>query len=303
MGNRTGSLLLPAVVVGLLITAFSPEDEVAPNGSSAGPIELGTVSDDRSPNWPFSGVIVYSSNNRSVQYLDTRNGRLDEVSIGSNHKLSSACVPTPAVTGEGVELRFYDVGSAVLHIPWNDLAYPLFVSLLDGTSTAPESLDEIKAIRLARIGDTHDLLASNGNEFRVYREMGSEERGSLVALGEGMSGEQVATTLAAREAGGQSVHLSDILIGTDGSHYGFRFIYDEPACPSERIYIVDGKSGNVIFCAFSWGGGMGGPVLVSSDDLASGDTSAHVYVLPTEITQLECRAGASLSEWALLVLP
>ncbi|MDE0268613.1 MAG: hypothetical protein OXI96_06210 [Acidimicrobiaceae bacterium] len=50
--------------------------------------------------------------------------------------------------------------------------------------------------------------------------------------------------------------------GTDGHHYGFHYIPEEPACSAHKTYVVDGITGKLITCGWN----RLGPILVNFDE-------------------------------------
>ena len=251
---------------------------------------------DQAPDWPFAGWLVYSDSPRSVQYLDTRSGDVAEVSVGVSERLSFSCMPELSFEQDHVELWFSDVASAVIHIPWGDFAYPLFAAAADHTVRRQPSLPTNSLAGIFRIEDTHRLVAANGERFQIYEELGFEQPGLLRPIGRERSLDRLVNDLVELDPDDGLPRLVDISMGSDGRHYGLRFVYEEPACPSERIYVVDGVSGDTVLCAFAWGGGLGGPILVSDTELSA---AMIEFAFPSEVDNLNCELDVDLHLWAL----
>ncbi|MDE0268618.1 MAG: hypothetical protein OXI96_06235 [Acidimicrobiaceae bacterium] len=69
--------------------------------------------------------------------------------------------------------------------------------------------------------------------------------------------------------------VSSTKAGTDGTHYGFRFIPDEPACGPQITYIVFAETGDLRDCGWA----NLGPVLVTPEDISN--TESEPELSPT----------------------
>lgn len=200
------------------------------------------------------GVSLDSISPHGLLYRSTGDSTLAHVPLGD---MSNICGPGQIVArSDGVRVlhtRGYGPPYAGYLIPWGDDAYPLFVSQREVYSLRwPTTVNVRSDFQIELVYDdetrTHGVLKiSKGAEQRFYAAgvPGPRFLGS-------------AYVAQAREYYEPTVSLS----GTDGEHYGYSIVPNEPACGPELAVVLSAATGEMVMCGWD----VIGPVLVNLDE-------------------------------------
>ena len=273
------------------------------SADSTGQIRL-SVDDDTitaamtrgAPSLPFRGVIGYSGDfgmgypdasrdspvPEGLLYWSTADSTLGYVPLGD---MRNMCGPGLMIARpDGVEVIHVQHSGPLLagyQIPWGDDAYPRFVfssEVFLGPTTVKVSDDFQVEVVHDDETQTHGVLRiSKGAERRFYEAAlpGPRFLGSEYVSQE-------------REYYEPTVGLS----GTDGEHYGYRIIPNEPACGPQMTIVVSAMTGESVMCGWD----LLGPVLVNFDGSYTGVEDTVFPVDEPSMSAVDCEKRMNVFE-------
>ena len=203
-----------------------------------------------SPVWPFRGV-VNDGGGGVLEYWDAGTGAVSRVRIGTSH----GC-PNPVVGNEEyVEVGGWPAGvggDVILRVPWGDEAYPYLAWSEDVPRRYFKQTGDV-GVEVSTVAEGFRVATAEGEAF--YRR--TDDGGlRLVRTGGSLEEHLEAVGVAPGEDYEFFWHYRVYFDGTDGSHYGLRFVHPEPNCQWEEGFIVAGDTGEVVVCGLGLGGAL-----------------------------------------------
>lgn len=253
------------------------------------------------PNFPFSGMINYYSSYHDtrydgyisypkgsiLQFWNTRTKELSSVFLGDDLVICGAGKIQATIDGAYLSYLDYNYyGSTALYIPWgDDSAYPSLVHPQGRWDAGPKLLqvsDEFSVEQPVIDVGTFRISTSTQSQFYeldYYR--------GLIALRSDYS----ITDIPARLSDWEVEHFSyNELSGTDGRHYGLRFVFYEPACGDTLTYVMSAETGELMICGLS----LFAPQLVDFDNVSQSDAAITLpRVFPSD-EQIPCYHATDL---------
>ena len=248
------------------------------------------------PSLPFRGVIGYSGDfgmgypdasrdspvPEGLLYWSTADSTLGYVPLGD---MRNMCGPGLMIARpDGVEVIHVQHSGPLLagyQIPWGDDAYPRFVfssEVFLGPTTVKVSDD-------FQVEVVHDDETQTHGVLRISR--GAERRFYEAALpGPRFLGSEYVSQ--EREYYEPTVGLS----GTDGEHYGYRIIPNEPACGPQMTIVVSAMTGESVMCGWD----LLGPVLVNFDGSYTGVEDTVFPVDEPSMSAVDCEKRMNVFE-------
>ena len=204
-----------------------------------------------------------------LEYWDAETGTRSDVWLAG----AKGCPSAPVANGDFVEVSWRNAGlaaDAILRVPWGDEAYPYF-SFSEDVLWRIFKQDRDVGVSVSAVLDGLRVVTDDGE---AYYRLEADGDPRLVRTG-GSEQEHAAAVAAAEDTvlvteWGYSIQFD----GTDGFHYGFRVVHDEPNCPDVEGFIVAGDTGDVVACS---GWMVGGALLVAP---AGGPRAVKRFALP-----------------------
>ncbi len=254
-----GSYALLAALVLAVLTAGTP----AGAGATAEEVDGQQTNTDMgtAPSWPFVGIVAVQSDKDSgestvVLYWDSETGAVSEVSLDQRSWFTE-CPSHVSANRHRVHYSLYSFGTVLeFIIPWGDRAYPVlhserfvdFYTPVDDGSAIEDDDGQLD------IGMQNGVLrVENSEDVAYYRTIGERPPGETRL--ERIDSQRGAQAFEAEEDEDERFWGSiSWELGSAGFHYGFNERHSEPACQDESAYIIDGRTGELVWCFHSWGG-------------------------------------------------
>lgn len=256
--TRGSYALLAALVLAVLTAGTS-----AGAGATAEDVDGQQTNTDTvtAPSWPFVGIVAVQSDMNSDEstiflYWDSETGVVSEVSL-DQRSWHTYCPSQLSANRHRVRYSLDSFGTVLeFIIPWGDRAYPVlhserfvdFYTRVDDGSAIEDDDGQLD------IGMQYGVLrVKNSEDVAYYRITGERPPGETRL--ERIDSQRGAQAFEAEKDEDERFWGSiGWELGSAGFHYGFNERHSEPACQTESAYIVDGRTGELVWCFHSWGG-------------------------------------------------